>query len=315
MNRRKGANAGADVANQNAQSEGELRNLLEEVQRIRMRTLYEMVNEVQVTTRAGPRTKNVVWLTSPQVHMFQKDTLQRLLQALEIKRAPNLVIMVKPSLYCKAMIKNSGQRFSTRVKFGVRQYDIELLDGSAVSTPSQTGLRIRTKGPARSMSGVSTEGQLLGCSHDGSSSTVLADTPVVDEDLLDKLVAPNREDMEETDRKICMYVSEVLMPIIVNTSAIVITYGTNNCSFTVALGEAKPTIMVKVMAKLERNASVRPGPGTCGFSTSMNVKKQMLQSAINTTWKDLPGKINTITPVNSSLRSISHMSHRNASRR
>ena len=254
MNRRKGANAGADVANQNAQSEGELRNLLEEVQRIRMRTLYEMVNEVQVTTRAGPRTKNVVWLTSPQVHMFQKDTLQRLLQALEIKRAPNLVIMVKPSLYCKAMIKNSGQRFSTRVKFGVRQYDIELLDGSAVSTPSQTGLRIRTKGPARSMSGVSTEGQLLGCSHDGSSSTVLADTPVVDEDLLDKLVAPNREDMEETDRKICMYVSEVLMPIIVNTSAIVITYGTNNCSFTVALGEA--------FNKLPVNAQV----GTPGFN-------------------------------------------------
>eukprot|EP00945_MAST-04E_sp_MAST-4E-sp1_P000456 g456.t1 len=233
---------------------GELRNLREEVQRIRMRTLYEMVNEVQVTTRAGPRTKNVVWLTSPQVHMFQKDTLQRLLQALEIKRAPNLVIMVKPSLYCKAMIKNSGQRFSTRVKFGVRQYDIELLDGSAVSTPSQAGLRIRTKGPARSMSGVSTEGQLLGCSHDGSSSTVLADTPVVDEDLLDKLVAPNREDMEETDRKICMYVSEVLMPIIVNTSAIVITYGTNNCSFTVALGEA--------FNKLPVNAQV----GTPGFN-------------------------------------------------
>ena len=136
------------------------------------------------------------------------------------------------------MVKNAGHQFITRVKFGVKQYDIELLDGSSVQDPSQCGARIMSKGAAKSLSGVTTEGQLLGCTADGSSSIVLADKPIASEELVKKLVAPNTDSMEDLDRKISMYVSNVLMPIVVKTSALVIGYGIDHDSLAVALGEA-----------------------------------------------------------------------------
>ena len=135
----------------NVSSHDELHSLRLEVERIRTRTLYNMVNEITVTTPAGVRTTNCVWLTSTQCQLFTEDMLGKLLSALEIKRSPNLVIFVRPSVYCKAMVKNAGHQFITRVKFGVRQYDIELLDGSgSVQGPSQSGARIRSKGAAKS---------------------------------------------------------------------------------------------------------------------------------------------------------------------
>ena len=74
-------------------------DLREEVQMIRMRTLFEMVNELEVESGRGKQSRNVVWLTNKQAQFFEPATMKRLLDALEITNPPPLVIFVREACF------------------------------------------------------------------------------------------------------------------------------------------------------------------------------------------------------------------------
>ena len=62
----------------------EAERLREEVQALRIRTLYQMVDELEVTTHGRLVHQKVLWLTNAQTRQFKPDTIGRMLTTLEI---------------------------------------------------------------------------------------------------------------------------------------------------------------------------------------------------------------------------------------
>ena len=218
--------------------------LREEVQMIRMRTLYQMVNELTLSSTGSSRRQNAVWLTNKQANTFQEPAMHQLLTALGISNPPPLVIFLRGGKFSKAMIKNAGTDYLTRVKFEMPCKDIKLIDNpdteitnSNANTLIKPGTRVKVK-----ISKIDSEGQVLWVDSAGKVANVLSDKALVSLDMTKRLVAATPKEREKLERRISIFVTEVLMPIVVKTGALVVCAGINDCSLCVALGKAFATL-------------------------------------------------------------------------
>jgi len=284
-------------------------DLREEVQMIRMRTLFEMVNELEVESERGKQSRNVVWLTNKQAQFFEPATMKRLLDALEITNPPPLVIFVRGGMFSNAMVSNGGVPFLTRTKYGVPLTDVVLINDNydqeitplpiGVETFSEIklteanvaqfltpGITVLIKliiagGTRNKKNGMFklTEAQVLNMDNGQVSVTVKGvnekgDPEVATSlDMLNKLVAENKGERATLDRKISIFVSKVLMPIIIKNGALVVTGGVGNCSLCVALGDAFARLSSQRNGLIERGASSKQSLGGVGNPRMVGIVK------------------------------------------
>jgi len=71
------------------------------------------------------------------------------------------------------------------------------------------------------------------------------------------VVAPSLDETEDLERKISIFVTEILMPIIIKTGALVVCHGLNSCSLCVALGKAFSALSLRRGNRQRGNVSNR----------------------------------------------------------
>ena len=289
--------------------------LNEQIETIRMKTLFEMVSNLKVTAEGKVSNIKNVWLNNKQAHMFTKSTMLQLLHLLEIKNPPPLVIFIRGGKLSAAHINNGGQDHLPRTK-SIPLKDITCLSQKICCTGSdiikhckeharkitlnesnakeyikpgdevwidiRKGCLFETKETAfgKPIAGyiaqiLSFEGPnctirgLKKFNGDSSSGTYasavhLGDCPLLKSmKLYSKLVSDSTENSQELERKISIFVHDILMPIIVRTGALVVSMGINNCSLCVALGDAFARHQ-QHLGMMQDNNSSDPNGSTAG---------------------------------------------------
>ena len=259
-----------DADNQQFQLQNKVNQLHNEVEMIRMKTLFEMVNELNVVTGGKVNRQNIVWLKNKQAHMFQPSTMKKLFTLLQIKNPPPLVIFIRDGKFSQAEITNGGIKHLTRTKlipirnisfypehdsksnkfthnkqkFNESNVDQYIKPGDEVFVHTKASTSDRpTSGYAAQLlrfDGPNCIVRSRFCCKDGMPiEKSEGDHPILTSiEMFQKLVAESGDDRAELSRCTSIFVSDVLMPIIIKTGALVVTAGTNECSLCVALGDA-----------------------------------------------------------------------------
>ena len=208
--------------------------LQEEVNMMRIRTLYRMVDELEVVSDGRNVRQRVVWLTNKQANSFTPSVMKRLLSAMNINIPPNLIIFIRGGMFSGSMATNGGAGFLTRVKF-CRFEDITLLDGKKIDESSATTVLKPGQRVFVHEEGTSIKGQIL--EHTNGTATVLFDDEVLPVEFTEKAIAHNDDGIETLERRISLFVTQALMPMVKRTGALVVCGGTNMCSICSAIGK------------------------------------------------------------------------------
>lgn len=219
---------------ESVEKQDDINALREEVRMIRMRTLFETVNELEVKSSGRMVRQNVVWLTNKQAVTFNSQTMRKLLTALEIPNPPSLVLFIRGNMWLKAY-KNAGKEALYRTIEGVNLKSI-FKEGSQTEKVQKKDLKSGMRINYLHETNEFFAGVYLG--ENNGYLTLLLDDMVQSKSMTDKRVAKSKDDINALDRKISVFVTDVLMPIITKTNALVITNGVNQCSLCVALGKA-----------------------------------------------------------------------------
>ena len=75
------------------------RDRAKELEEIKTRTMFNMVEPLHITINGQVSTRNFVYLTHAQAFLFNNVTIKKMLGALEIKREPQLCIRLLPSAF------------------------------------------------------------------------------------------------------------------------------------------------------------------------------------------------------------------------
>lgn len=256
--------------------ENDIARLREEVHMMRIRTLYQMVDELRVLSGGRTRNQRVVWLTNKQANLFTPNTMVRLLGSLGISIPPSVIVFIRSGKHTKSMVENGGRAFMTRVKYDCEIKDTRIihendlgrihdmnkllnnavdfkqkkklkndhkqmldnvwqraviLEGDTAEEQLQPGDKVLVREEDAYLSG-----QIIDYSNE--VTTVLFDQEVLPLQIAKNKVAPTQEDIDKLERRIALFVSESLMPLIIRTGGLVVCEGTTKCSLCVSIGKA-----------------------------------------------------------------------------
>ena len=232
-------------------------SLLEEMQAMKIKTLYGMVDELEIMSGNDVSTKKVLFLTNKQAMMFKKDTIWNLLSTLEIPR-PNLVIFIRGCCYTPAELQNGGEESITRINWFVNLSVLYVEDGNGELKPFEAknfkpGMKAtlvakdlnegenkqderEDKPQAKRSRRKYTSGCRVLYLVDDDGACVIFDEPFTTMDFESKFIGPSEESNMDLDYRIQLFVKEILMPRIVESNALVVCRGINNDTLSVAIG-------------------------------------------------------------------------------
>ena len=233
--------------------------LQREMDSMRIRTLFQMVDELRVVSGGRSVTQRVVWLNNKQANMFNPKSMRRLLNALEVKVPPNVIIFIRGGMYTKAMYANAGRPYMTRVK-DCKYSHITMSDGKRPN-PENAGEAIK---PGDIVT-VEEEGQVLQgqvLELLSSSAYIVFENEIIPLQLIKNIVAPTKAEVNDLERRISLFITQSLMPMVKKTGGLVVCDGINDCSLCSAIGKAFADISTA------GSGTNGPGPSPPGGSSS-----------------------------------------------
>ena len=85
------------------------RNQLDELEAIKIKTMYQMVEDIQISDRGRQVSKKLLFLTTKQAASFNSNNIKSVVQALELRES-HFIIRLMPSYGGKAGNKAHGER-------------------------------------------------------------------------------------------------------------------------------------------------------------------------------------------------------------
>ena len=85
------------------------RNQLDELEAIKIKTMYQMVEDIQVSDRGRQVSKKLLFLTTKQAASFNNNNIKSVVQALELRES-HFIIRLMPSYGGKASNKSHKER-------------------------------------------------------------------------------------------------------------------------------------------------------------------------------------------------------------